>query len=99
MAATAFEGGDHDDGQVGVDGFDGFQQFQPIHARHAHVGDNEVEIGLADHLQGLFAVAGGEDLQSFLAEKFGEYDQVIGFVIDDEHGVHGQPFSGMLFFS
>ena len=52
-------GGHHDDGQVRVDALGGLQEFEAVHSRQLEIGDDQVELFLAEQLQAGFGVGGG----------------------------------------
>jgi hypothetical protein len=55
-----------------------------VHARHHHVGDDEVGLVQLDRRKPLHAVVGREDLIALVLQREGEEESLVRLVVNDE---------------
>ena len=87
------EGGHHDDGEPGIEHLDPLKELDAVHPRHTDVHKGEIERGLFDEFQGLFAALGECDFPvHFGPDRSLQESEHINFIIDDQKSClcHGE---------
>ena len=76
--------GDEDDGKLGLDLERALEERHAVDLRHLEIGDDEVDVVLAEEMQTLLAVLGGQDVVAVARELRGEDLPQVRLVVDDE---------------
>ena len=64
--------------------FGAAKQFEAVHAGHLEVGEDDVDLALAEEVEGFGAAGGGGDVVAHLGDGLGEGLAAGAVVVDDE---------------
>jgi hypothetical protein len=78
-------GGDHDDGKIGLKGVDALEEGDPVEIVHDDVSEHEIEGVHLECFEGIAAVAGLLNRVSVAFESGGNHGADGSFIVNDEN--------------